>query len=95
MTPPTNGWVVLDGFSPVPRCQLVDKKEPTLLPQPLPPPSQPLKTCGKCGKPKKKHSYASVDEWNKSEDEKRICQVCTKAKEKWDKNKDYMRYPNP
>jgi len=89
MTPPTNGWAVIDGFNPVPRCQLVV----SWLPLPLPSP-QPIKKCGKCGKEKKKWSYAIV-EWNKSEDRERICLVCTKAKEKWDKNKDYMRYPNP
>jgi len=83
-TPPTNGWVVIEGYNPVPRCQLVTT---------LTPPPTTLKKCGKCGKPKKKHSYI-LAEWDKSDDEKRICLVCTKAKEKWDKNKDYMRYPN-
>ena len=38
---------------------------------------QPLKKCGKCGIKKKKWSYLNV-QWNKLEDNERICQVCTK-----------------
>jgi len=38
----------------------------------------PLKKCGKCGIEKKKWSYSNA-EWNKLEDEERMCQVCIKA----------------
>jgi len=40
-----------------------------------------LKKCGKCGIEKKNWSYLS-DQWNKLEDNERICQVCTKAETK-------------
>jgi len=39
--------------------------------------SSALKKCGKCGKPKKKHSYKAA-EWDKREDDQRKCQVCSR-----------------
>jgi len=38
-----------------------------------------LKKCGKCGKPKKRHSYRAA-EWDKRNDDQRMCQVCIKTK---------------
>ena len=80
MTPPTNGWVPLNDWDgPAPRCQLLNTRETNNDTKTswlsLHPPQVPLKKCGKCGKPKKRHSY-KVAEWDKRKDAQRKCQVC-------------------
>ena len=79
--PPENGWISThpnyDDIEPMPTC-----RPPSLQPsaQPSAQPSSSvlqLKKCGKCGKPKKKHSYI-INEWNKSEEGERRCRVCSK-----------------
>jgi len=78
MTPPINGWVSLDGDgwlgNPAPKLRLVTLEDAQKWLS-LHSPTVPLKKCGKCGKPKKRHSY-KVAEWDKREDAKRKCQVC-------------------
>ena len=71
--PPENGWVIIGGVEPAPSLlSLATEKTDTS----TPPPSQsPLRKCGSCGKPKKKHSYRAV-EWHKIEDDQRRCRVC-------------------
>lgn len=76
--PPENGWIATspdyDDIEPMLTC-----RHPSSLP-PAQPSTQPsrsvlqVKKCGKCGKPKKKHSYI-INEWNKLE---RVCRVCSK-----------------
>ena len=67
--PPTNGWEPLnDCVGPAPSCRILYTKETVT-------PPNPLKKCGKCGKPKKRHSY-KVAEWDKRKDDQRKCQVC-------------------
>jgi len=81
--PPENGWIATspdyDDIEPMLTC-----RHPSSLP-PAQPSAQPsssvlqVKKCGKCGKPKKKHSYI-IKEWNKSEEEERICRICSSKK---------------
>jgi len=71
--PPESGWVIIGGAEPAPTLSVATEKTNKSM---SPPPSQsPLKKCGSCGKPKKKHSYRAV-EWNKIEDNQRKCRVC-------------------
>ena len=80
--PPENGWKATspdyDDIEPMPTCR-APSLEPSAQPSAQPSSSSvlELKKCGKCGKPKKKHSYI-INEWNKSEEGERVCRVCTK-----------------
>lgn len=80
--PPENGWKATspdyDDIEPMLTCR-APSLEPSAQPSAQPSSSVlQLKKCGKCGKPKKKHSYI-INEWNKSEDEEvRVCRVCSK-----------------
>ena len=82
--PPENGWIATspdyDDIEPMLTCRhpsLEPPAQPSAQAQPSSSVLQ-LKKCGKCGKPKKKHSYI-INEWNKGEEgERRVCQVCSK-----------------
>ena len=80
--PPENGWKATspdyDDLEP-PTCR-APSSQPSAQPSAQPSSSVlQLKKCGKCGKPKKKHSYI-INEWNKSEEGERVCRVCSSKK---------------
>jgi len=79
--PPENGWKATspdyDDIEPMLTCR-APSLEPLVQPSAQPSNSVlQLKKCGKCGKPKKKHSYI-INEWNKSEEVERVCRVCSR-----------------
>ena len=80
--PPENGWKATlpeyesQKYLPLPTCLPPSR---LFARSSLPPPQLQSQTgfkkCGKCGKPKKRHSYL-IAEWDKVEDAVRTCQVC-------------------